>query len=105
MEENVPAKPQTKLEAAGDCGGPPSRKTAIGQGDNKPKKRVKINRDLTVQELAKLLQISEVPIIKHLAYQMGIQRTVLQIVEMEIAKQLATQMGYEVSDLPESTER
>jgi hypothetical protein len=65
---------------------------------NPVKKRVNINRDLTVKELAKVLAVRETVVIKHLFYNMELMRTVNQIVELGVARQVAEELGFEVSD-------
>ena len=62
------------------------------------KKRVSINQDLTVRELAKVLAVRETVVIKHLFYNMELMRTVSEIVELGIARQVAEELGFEVSD-------
>lgn len=62
------------------------------------KKRVRIDRNLEVLELADLLGVTATEVIKKLFYDKEIMRTVHQIVEVHIARELALAMGYELID-------
>ena len=73
-------------------------KTAIELGDDNPNKRVKIDKCMTVKELAQLLGLPDTSIIKHLFEKMNLARTVTMIVEIDYAKQLAGELGDEVCD-------
>jgi hypothetical protein len=61
------------------------------------KKRININRELTVQALAGLLGIRAVDVVKHLFQNMRIMRMVTGNVEAPTAKKLAENMGFEVT--------
>ncbi len=58
-------------------------------------KIVALTANLTVQELAEKMNISETEIIKNL-FMKGHMRTVNQMVELELAKELAREMEYEI---------
>lgn len=62
-----------------------------------PRKRINIAHELTVKELAVLLDLNDTEVIKHLYDKMKIMRTINQIVEIDIAKQLAVDMGFDVN--------
>lgn len=61
------------------------------------RKKVRIAKDLTANELASVLDLSVTEVIKNL-FQRGIMRTVHQTVELDTARKLARDMGYQLSD-------
>ena len=100
MEEDDEDKFEPKLQTENAGGGGSGGKTRIGANtpdDNS--KRVCIDNNLTVKELAQKLGVSDIVVIKQL-FMRGILRTVNQIVEIECARSLAIDMCYEVVDLP-----
>jgi len=93
MDEN--SEPKTQTENSGGDG--PRGKTRIGAsmpGDGS--KKVQIDQELTVKQLARKLRVSEVHVIKHL-FKKSICRTVNQIVELNTARDVAFEMGFEVT--------
>lgn len=58
-------------------------------------KQVKLNRDLTVCELAELLGV-EVPVLIKELFGRGVMRTVSMIVELELASGVAIALGHEI---------
>lgn len=57
--------------------------------------QVSIARSLTIKEIAQMLGISDVEVIKRL-YMKGHMYTVNQVVAMEVARQFATDLGYQL---------
>ena len=60
------------------------------------KKRVRINEDLTAEQLAERLGVSVVEVLKRL-FLKGIMPTVKMVVELDTARELAVEMGYELT--------
>lgn len=67
------------------------------EGADRAPKRVKIEQDVTVKELAKILRTGDVRVIQ-LLFLKGVMRTVNQVVQLEHARQLALDLGYELID-------
>lgn len=61
------------------------------------KKTVSIVKEMTAIELAEILGLSVVEVIKGL-FKRNIMRTATQIVELPLARQLAKDLGYRLSD-------
>jgi hypothetical protein len=66
------------------------------------KRKISIHRDMTVKDLAGVLDLPESTVIKEL-FMLGFMRTVNQIVEQHLARTLAHRLGYEIigDDPPE----
>jgi hypothetical protein len=64
------------------------------------RRRVCIEQQMTVKQLAAKLQIKESVVIKCL-FEHGFMRTVNQIVELSLARQCALDLGYKLGDKDE----
>ena len=58
------------------------------------KKQVELPRSLSVRQLADMLQVSAIDIIKQLMRK-GIMANINQIIDFDIASEIATNLGYE----------
>ncbi|HEY9775117.1 MAG TPA: translation initiation factor IF-2 N-terminal domain-containing protein [Planktothrix sp.] len=67
---------------------------ATGREDNE-RGRVRIDKPLTVAELAKLLSLKDTEVILRL-YDNGIPPTVNQILEVALARETARELGFDV---------
>lgn len=87
---------QPKVADVGGRGPGGSNRVTTGfSGDGK--KRITIDRIITVRELAQKLQLKDVEIIKAL-FMDGVMRTPNMIVEIEHAKVAAQRLGFEVKN-------
>lgn len=72
--------------------------SSVSCGDkDSPNRRVRIDGALTVRDLAQVLGMRDVELIKAL-FDKKIMRTVGQIVEVDLARQLAVDLGFELID-------
>jgi len=66
--------------------------------ENLVKRSVNINKELTIEALATLLDIRSVDVVKHLFQKMHIMRMVTGKVDAKTATRLAQDLGHEVTN-------